>query len=179
MAQVFKKFIKFGTGTNDVNSRVIPANFTPTNYTPTQVASEGTDKISAHLKGIDAAIIGTGGTYDIGHTSWSGPADNTSNQVITGLIFPPQVRSFRCDLDIYIENGGTGQWTYVSLVGKRKSSSAWTTYELNKEIVGDILTSLDFNIQDVSGSGQVRITVGTLSGYIYGETRFRAITLYT
>lgn len=180
MAQLFKKFIKFGTGTNDVNSRVIPANFTPTYYIPTQVASEGTDKVSAHLKGIDNVLAVSGaGTYDITHTSWSGPADNTSNQVITGLIFPPQVRSFRCDMDIYIENGGAGQWTYISLVGKRKSSSNWTSYELDKEIIGDILTSIDFNIQDVAGSGQVRITVGTLASYVYGETRFRAITLYT
>lgn len=180
MAQTYKKFIKFGTGTNDVNSRDIPANFTPTNYAPTQVASEGTDKVSAHLKGIDNFLSSTGaGTYDIAHTSWSGPANNTSNQTITGLIFPAAVRSFRCDMDIYIENGGSGQWTYVSLVGKRKSSSQWTSYELTKEIVGDVLTSIDFNIQDVSGSGQVRISVGSLSGYVYGETRFRAITLYT
>lgn len=56
MSQIKKKFIKFGTGTDDVNSRVIPANYTPSSYTPTQVASEGTDKISAHLKGINNAI---------------------------------------------------------------------------------------------------------------------------
>ena len=53
MSQIKKKFIKFGTGTEDVNSRVLPAHFTPTNYTPSQVSSEGTDKTSAHLKGID------------------------------------------------------------------------------------------------------------------------------
>lgn len=178
MSRIFKKFIRFGTGTNDVNSRDLPANFTPSNYTPAQVGTEGNDKVSAHLKGIDAALVGGGG-YDIAHTAWSGPANNTSNQTITGLIFPPEVRSFRCDMDIYIENGGTGQWTYISLVGKRKSSSNWTSYELTKEIVGDVLTSIDFNILDVSNSGQVRISVGSLSGYVYGETRFRAITLYT
>lgn len=42
-----------GTGSNDLNSRDLPANYTPSNYTPDQVASEGTDKVSAHLKGID------------------------------------------------------------------------------------------------------------------------------
>lgn len=49
--------IDFGTGTDQVNSRAIPAHFTPVNYTPTQVAAEGADKISAHLRGIDSALI--------------------------------------------------------------------------------------------------------------------------
>lgn len=56
MPRIQKKYIQFGTGTNDVNSRALPAHFTPTNYTPTQVASEGTDKVSAHLNGIDNKI---------------------------------------------------------------------------------------------------------------------------
>jgi hypothetical protein len=51
--KVNEKFVNFGTGTGQVNSRTIPANFTSSNYTPTQVGSEGTDKVSSHLKGID------------------------------------------------------------------------------------------------------------------------------
>jgi len=61
MTQIVSKGIKWGTGTNEINSRVVPANFTPSNYTPAQVDSEGTDKISSHLKGIDNAISGGGG----------------------------------------------------------------------------------------------------------------------
>lgn len=63
MSQIKKKFIRFGTGTDDVNSRDVPANFTPTYYTPSQVASEGTDKTSAHLKGIDNFLGTVTGTY--------------------------------------------------------------------------------------------------------------------
>lgn len=65
MAQLQKKYIRFGTGATDTNARVVPANFTPTFYTPSQVASEGTDKISAHLKGIDNYL---GSTLAYTHT---------------------------------------------------------------------------------------------------------------
>jgi hypothetical protein len=60
MSRISKKFIRFGTGTNDVNSRDLPANYTPAAYTPSEVASEGTDKVSAHLKGINNALAAVG-----------------------------------------------------------------------------------------------------------------------
>ena len=56
-----KRAIDWGTTGNKVNSQNIPANFTPTNYTPAQVGTEGTDKISSHLKGIDTALSSSGG----------------------------------------------------------------------------------------------------------------------
>lgn len=71
MGQIKKKFLLLGTGTDQLNSRDIPANFTPSNYTPSQVASEGTDKVSAHLKGIDNAIAVASGAELIGTSSLS------------------------------------------------------------------------------------------------------------
>jgi hypothetical protein len=56
MSRIARKFIRFGTGSTDVNAQPIPATNTATNYTPTQVASEGTDKVSAHLNGINTAL---------------------------------------------------------------------------------------------------------------------------
>jgi len=58
MSKIKAKYILFGTGTDQVHGRLIPANFTPTYYTPTQVASEGTDKLSAHFNGIDQYLSG-------------------------------------------------------------------------------------------------------------------------
>lgn len=55
-----KRALDFGTTGNKINARHLPANFTATNYTPAQVASEGTDKVSAHLNGIDAALSAAG-----------------------------------------------------------------------------------------------------------------------
>lgn len=82
--------IDFGTGAEQVNSRTIPANFTPTNYTPSQVAAEGTDKLSAHLKGIDNAIVAGGPLAVVqagGDTvPLTGLSASTSNDnVISGL----------------------------------------------------------------------------------------------
>jgi hypothetical protein len=56
MSRIKSRFIKWGTGPDDVNSQQVPSNFTPTNYIPTQVASEGTDKVSSNLKGIDTNL---------------------------------------------------------------------------------------------------------------------------
>jgi hypothetical protein len=64
-----KRSIDWGTTGRKVNSQHIPANFTPTNYTPAQVGSEGTDKVSAHLKGIDAALSAPGGGSVVPFTS--------------------------------------------------------------------------------------------------------------
>lgn len=56
MAKLNNKYIDFGTGDNGVSGKVLPAGHTPSNYTPVQVGSEGTDKSSAHFKGIDNAL---------------------------------------------------------------------------------------------------------------------------
>lgn len=56
MSRIARKFIRFGTGATDVNAQPIPATNTATNYTPVQVASEGTDKVSAHLNGINTSL---------------------------------------------------------------------------------------------------------------------------
>jgi hypothetical protein len=60
VAKVTKRFIKIGISTDELNARDLPANFTPTIYTPAQVSSEGADKISAHLKGIDTILANSG-----------------------------------------------------------------------------------------------------------------------
>lgn len=110
---------------------------------------------------------------DIPQTSWVGPANNTADQVITGLSFANTVRSFEAMVDVYIDNGGAGFWTVYKLTGKRKALT-WATYELTSEFSGDIVAGLSFN---VNSSGQVRVSTGSISGYVAGETRFRAITL--
>lgn len=173
MSRIKTKFIRFGTGTDDTSARQIPANFTPTNYTPVQVGTEGNAQISSNLKGIDNALgtIVTAG--DIGSTSWVGPANNTANQSITGFTFANTVRCFDALVDMYIDNGGAGLWVMFKLHAVRKAST-WATYEITSEATGDLITGLSFTI---TSGGQVQVTTGTISGYVSGETRFRAITL--
>lgn len=95
--RIIKKFIKFGTGADEVNSQALPANYTPTNYTPVQVASEGTDKVSAHLKGINNAlaagsgptIFGSRGTPRdiVAGTGITSGASHMSTTALTQVIF--------------------------------------------------------------------------------------------
>lgn len=61
MTKTNSRGIDFGTGADQVNARSIPANFTPTTYTPDDIAAEGNDKISAHLRGIDEYLSTVGG----------------------------------------------------------------------------------------------------------------------
>ena len=56
MTKTASKWIDFGTGAGQVSAQSLPANFTATNYTPAQVGSEGTDKVSAHLKGLNTKV---------------------------------------------------------------------------------------------------------------------------
>ena len=131
MSQVNKKYIKFGTGTNDVNSRVLPANFTPTYYTPAQVASEGTDKVSAHLKGIDNFLATTGSTSgDIGLTSFSAADNQASAANVTGFAFAnAAIRSF--EAQVSVTRGSTYQ--VFKFLGVQKAAS----WELGQDFVGD------------------------------------------
>jgi hypothetical protein len=92
MSRVKKKFIRLGTGTDDLNSRDIPANYTPTAYTPTQVATEGTDKVSAHLKGINNALNSAAG--DINLTSFAGANNQASAANVTGFLFLYRIKVF-------------------------------------------------------------------------------------
>jgi hypothetical protein len=55
----------------------VPTAFTPGNYTPVAVQSEGTNKVSAHLKGIDNALAGAGG---------SGETVKLTGQTIDGAV---------------------------------------------------------------------------------------------
>lgn len=56
MTKIKRKYIAFGFTGTEVNDQALPSTHTALNYTPIQVSSEGNDKVSAHLKGIDNAI---------------------------------------------------------------------------------------------------------------------------
>lgn len=178
MSRIKKKFIRLGTGTDDLNSRDVPANYTPVAYTPAAVGSEATTQVSAHLKGINNALSGLGSvSTDIGLTSWTSLVNNTANQTVTGFLLNSTVRSFRAEVNVYVDDGGTGSFTHYSLVGVRKGASAWSIYELTSDATGDNVDKIDWNILNSSGNGQVRITLGNISGFVSGLVQFRATTL--
>ena len=53
MVKLTSRYLELGTQKDQVNGRLIPANFSPESYDPTPVDSESIAMISAHLRGID------------------------------------------------------------------------------------------------------------------------------
>jgi hypothetical protein len=111
-------------------------------------------------------------TGDIASTTWSSLANNTANQTITGLAFSTSIKSFETLINIFID-ATTDLYTTVKLTGTRNSSD-WTGGALQAEFSGDSITGLNFTI---STSGQVKIDIGSITGFTSGTLTFRAITL--
>lgn len=166
--RLFQKFIKFGTDADAVNSRVVPAHFTPSNYTPTQVGSEGTDKISAHLKGIDAALTGGGVAGDIALTSFSLTDNQSSAANVTGLAFANgTTRSAEVHYSIVID--ATVDKFEAGTLHLIQKGSSW---EMSQAYVGDD----SLVVLTVTTAGQVQYTTPSYAGYVSGTMKFRAIT---
>lgn len=169
MARIAKKFIKLGTSTDELNSRDVPANYSPTNYTPSQVASEGTDKISAHLKGIDTAIGSLGGSAgDISETSFSLSNNQVSAANVTGFAFANgSIRSFQALVSVAID-ATTDLFESFEILGIQKASD----WQINVSSLGDT-SQVSFSI---TSAGQIQYTSGNISGFVSGTIKFRAIT---
>lgn len=167
MSRLSKKYVKLGTNSDEINARDISANFaSPAYYTPTQLASEGTDKISAHLKGIDLALASAGGggsAGDIPETSFTAADNQASAADVTGLSFAVlTVRSFVVTLSIL--RGTT--YAQYTLKGIQKAAS----WEIAQEYVGDS-TGIALTITTL---GQIQYTSSNTG---FGATlKFRAIT---
>jgi hypothetical protein len=125
--RVSKKFVRLGTGTDEINARDLSANLTPTNYTPTEVASEGTDKISAHLNGIDAQLASGGDTT----TGTAVLNDNQSAAAnITGLDFSAD--TFRAvEIMLTVERGTNFEHKTLKLL---QTSTDWL---ISEDSMGD------------------------------------------
>jgi len=161
MSRISKKFIRFGTGTDDVNSQSIPANFTPTNYTPTQVGSEGTTQVSAHLKGIDNALTSGGETTG----SFSIANNQTSLASITGLLFSgASIRGAEIRFSIYRSTSTAEDVTVGAIrIGYLTTAADW-------KISYDSMSANAGIVFDITAAGQVQYTSTNLTGTGYTGT---------
>jgi hypothetical protein len=169
MSQVEQKFIKFGIGAKETNSRLIPAHFTPTNYIPAQIASEGNDKTSAHLKGIDDkfATVAALPSGDINPTNFSGANNQSSPANVTGLSFSGK-NHFMARIIIRVDATADLFESY-ELIGTKKSAD----WDLSQECSGDD-TGVVFSI---TSGGQVQYTSPNFSGFVSLNMDFRAEAL--
>lgn len=165
--RILKKFLKLTNDADGVNGQGIPANFTPSTYTPTQVGSEGTDKISAHLKGIDVQFSGLSSvTGDIAHTTFSAANNQSSPANVTGLAFANgTVRSFDVHLSVAVD-ATTDLFEKFHLQGIQKGSE----WDMSVTSVGD---SSGF-IFSITNAGQIQYTNSNYAGFTSANLRFRA-----
>ena len=160
MSKVNSKYIKFGTATNDVNSSVIPTNYTPSNFTPTDTFIKGS------IQGLDNKVADVFTTGDIPHTSFSLSQSVGSPTAVTGLAFANgSVRSFKALVSVYI-NATTSLYETYELQGVQKSSSWVMVYSSIGDSSGVAFT--------INSSGQILYTSGTYSGFSAGTIKFRA-----
>lgn len=112
-------------------------------------------------------------TGDISPTTFSGLANNTSNQTITGLTFATTVSTFEVLMNIQII-ASSNTYSSIKIIGTRKASSDWSINSCQFDFSGDAILGLDFNI---TSAGQVRISVGNISGFSSASIKFRAQVL--
>lgn len=163
--RVSKKFVRLGTGADEISASDLPSNFTsPSNYTP-----DSTD-VKGHLSGVDTELAGRLEKLsdDIDETSASLSDNQASAANVTGLAFnSANVRSAVVDYSIVIDatadlyESGTLQLTQQS-----------GTWGITQEATGDD-TLVELN---VTAAGQVTYTTPSYAGFVSGTIRFRATT---
>lgn len=109
---------------------------------------------------------------DITPTNWSGLANNTANQTITGFQFANTVKFFEALVDVELDIGSFSAITFK--MQARRRGANWATNEIQLEYMGDSLSGIQFSI---NSSGQVLVTTPNISGFVSGIVTFRAITL--
>lgn len=163
MSRITKKFIKLGTGSDELNARDISANYTPSNYSPVQAGSEGADKVSAHLKGVDAALSAS--SADVSASLANNQAAPAN---VTGLSFNPAlIRSAEIHYSITI-NATSSLFEAGTLVVLQKNSG----WNISQTCVGDD-TGI---VLSITSSGQVQYTSPAFTGFSSATIKFRAIT---
>lgn len=106
---------------------------------------------------------------DINESSFTGLANNTADQVITGFAFNNAVvRSFKAQVSINLDATADSFATY-ELMGIQRGSD----WQMSESYTGDTITGLTFNI---TSAGQVRVTVGNITGFVGAIIKFRAHT---
>jgi hypothetical protein len=166
MSQLQKKFIKFGTGADEVNSRELPANFTPSNYTPAEIASEGNDKVSAHLNGIDSEI-GTLSAGIITEDSFSFANNQSSATDVTGLSFGAGIRSFKAIVSVSVD--ATSDLFEEYTINGIQRTSDWSISQRSSGDDAGIFFS-------ITSGGQVQYQSSNYTGFSSGTIKFKNIT---
>ena len=149
------------------------------NGTTAETSADNADKILIYdnsataLKSMTRANFLSGiaitSAGDINETSFTGLANNTANQVITGFAFNnATVRSFKALVSVLVD-ATSDSFAVYELMGIQRGAD----WQMSETFTGDSITGLTF---DITSAGQVRVTIGNITGFSSGTIKFRAQT---
>jgi hypothetical protein len=105
---------------------------------------------------------------DISETSFTGLVNNTANQTVTGLSFANGVvRSFKAQVSIAV-SATADSFANFELQGIQRGAD----WQMSEVFVGDSITGLSFSI---TNAGQVRLSIGNITGFSSAAIKFRAL----
>ena len=134
------------------------------------------NNVTVNSKGLVTAAsnvaYASGSVGDVAPGSYSGLANNTANQSITGLAFANSISCFEALINIQI-TATSNTYTSVRIVGTNRAAS-WAGGDISAQITGDSITGLAFGI---TSAGVVTISVGSITGFTSGIIKYRAISL--
>lgn len=158
--QLKKKFIRYGTGTDDSSATDIPANRTATNYTPSDTSIKG------HLDGIDTVLGSVSPTTgDIIDTAFAISNNQASAANVTGFAFSSSVRSFKALVGVSID--ATSDLFEENIINGINKGSGW---DISISTLGD--NSLI--VFSITSGGQIQYTSASYAGFVSGKIKFRA-----
>lgn len=106
---------------------------------------------------------------DISEGSFASLANDTDNQVVTGFLHNPAVvRSFEAQVSVLVD-ATSDLYAIYDLMGVQRSSD----WAMSQSYTGDSVPELEFNI---TALGQIRVSVGDVSGFSSGLIKFRSRT---
>lgn len=150
---IFSKYLSLGTAADDLNARKLPSFFDGSlSYTPVAIGTEGADKVSAHLKGIDAAL---GARLLLSGGILTGPLDiNAAGASGNSLRCTGSVKIGASTQEATTAGGGSLRWTGSSLL--YSDGVEWRNFSTVQSVSIDVI---DFDVtaplgQTVFSAGQ-------------------------
>lgn len=158
-----------GAGTNSVTVQAASGSSAYTVTLPSS-APGSTQAVFMDSSGnLSTSAVATASAGDINETSFTGLANNTANQTITGLAFAnATVRSARIQLSIAL-SATSNQYAVYDLMAIQRGSD----WQMTSSYTGDSISGLSF---DITAAGQVRASIGNISGFSSATIKFRAQT---
>lgn len=138
MSRIAKKYIKFGTTSDSLSDLDIPSGLvSPSGYTPEQISSEGTDKISAHLKGISSQLVTI--NNNLGNSGTSNISESTDNYILESWENTPYLELNKTNF-----SQDTNTKTDASTTATYSSSTGYYTFQQNNFLLSNNLFSDNF-----------------------------------